>query len=82
MTEQIKQFEVLNEGDPGYPPYENQVQKNNRFIWDALRQPPKEALKPIQAGRLKGKTDINTTWPELIRHGLIAPLWVDIGLSL
>ena len=63
MTEQIKQFEVLNEGDPGYPPYpETQVQKNHRFIWDALRQPPKEALKPIQAGRLKGKTDINPQW--------------------
>ena len=63
MTENVKQFEVLNEGDQGYPPYpETQVQKNHRFIWDSLRQPPKEALKPIKAGRLKGKTDINPQW--------------------
>lgn len=31
-------------------------------IYSALRQPPPEALKPIQAGRLKGKSDINPMW--------------------
>lgn len=31
-------------------------------IWNAVKRPPKEALKPINAGRLKGKTDINPQW--------------------
>lgn len=60
MTEDQKQFKILKEGDPGHP--ETRVEKNNRFIWDALKQPPKEALKQIKAGRLKGKTDINPQW--------------------
>lgn len=35
---------------------------SNMKIWDAVKQPPKEALKAIGAGRLKGKTDINPQW--------------------
>lgn len=35
---------------------------DNLEIYNALRTPPKEALKPIQAGRMKGKTDINPMW--------------------
>jgi len=35
---------------------------NNMKIWDAVKQPPPEALREIQAGRLKGKTDINPQW--------------------
>jgi len=31
-------------------------------IYNALKQPPKDALRTIQAGRLKGKTDINPQW--------------------
>jgi hypothetical protein len=31
-------------------------------IWNKLRTPPKDALKPIIGGRLKGKSDINPTW--------------------
>jgi hypothetical protein len=31
-------------------------------LWNKLRTPPKEALSEIQAGRLKGKSDINPTW--------------------
>ena len=31
-------------------------------IWDKLRTPPPNALKSIQAGRLKGKSDINPQW--------------------
>lgn len=31
-------------------------------IWEQLRQTPKEAQKPIAAGRLKGFTDINPMW--------------------
>ena len=34
----------------------------NLEIWDALKQPPPEALKLIQGGRIKGKTDINPQW--------------------
>ncbi len=30
--------------------------------WDKLRQPPKEALKKITGGRLKGMTDISPIW--------------------
>lgn len=31
-------------------------------IYKALSQPPKSALREIQAGKLKGKTDINPQW--------------------
>lgn len=34
----------------------------NMEIYEAHRNPPKEALKPISAGRLKGMTDINPMW--------------------
>ena len=36
--------------------------KNCMDLWNKLKQPPKTALKPIAAGRLKGKTDINPQW--------------------
>ena len=35
---------------------------DNMKIWDAVKQPPPEALKTIQGGRLKGMTDINPQW--------------------
>jgi hypothetical protein len=31
-------------------------------IYESLAQPPKSALREIQAGKLKGKTDINPQW--------------------
>jgi len=34
----------------------------NMEIWDALKKPPQSALKMIQGGRLKGKTDISPQW--------------------
>ncbi len=34
----------------------------NMSIYDAVREVPAEAKKPIQAGRLKGMTDINPMW--------------------
>lgn len=34
----------------------------NLTIYNNLKTPPKEALRPIQAGRLKGKTDISPQW--------------------
>lgn len=35
---------------------------SNMRIYDAARKVPQEAMRPIQAGRLKGKTDINPMW--------------------
>jgi hypothetical protein len=35
---------------------------DNLKIWERVEQPPEWALKTIQAGRLKGKTDINPQW--------------------
>ncbi len=35
---------------------------SNLKIYDAVRNPPTTALKEIQAGRLKGKSDINPMW--------------------
>ena len=34
----------------------------NMDIYEHVRQCPQDALKPIQAGRLKGKSDINPMW--------------------
>lgn len=34
----------------------------NLDIYNNLKTPPAEALKPIKAGRLKGKTDISPQW--------------------
>jgi len=34
----------------------------NLDIYNSLKQPPPDALKTIQGGRLKGKTDINPQW--------------------
>ncbi len=38
------------------------VKGNNMALWDAVKQPPKDALKSIGAGRLKGMTDISPQW--------------------
>ena len=35
---------------------------NNLSIYDRIREDPKEAKKPIQAGRMKGMSDINPMW--------------------
>lgn len=35
---------------------------DNLHIYNAVRQPPAGALRAIQAGRLRGKTDINPMW--------------------
>ena len=36
--------------------------EQNLADWNALARPPATALREIQAGRLKGKTDINPQW--------------------
>lgn len=35
---------------------------NNLRYWNTFNQPPKTSLKTIEAGRLKGKSDINPQW--------------------
>lgn len=35
---------------------------SNLDIWDKVKQPPRDALKQIGGGRLKGMTDINPQW--------------------
>jgi ssDNA-binding Zn-finger/Zn-ribbon topoisomerase 1 len=35
---------------------------DNLKLWDALKAPPQEALKKIEAGRQKGKSNINAQW--------------------
>lgn len=35
---------------------------SNMDIYNVVRKPPAEALKPIEAGRLRGKSDINPMW--------------------
>jgi len=37
-------------------------EKDNMAIWQAVKQPPREALKTIAGGRLTGMTDINPQW--------------------
>jgi hypothetical protein len=36
--------------------------QDNMRIWNQIKQPPAEALKAIEGGRLKGMTDINPQW--------------------
>lgn len=36
--------------------------KDNLMYWDALKKPPKDALKTIKGGRLQGMTDVNPQW--------------------
>jgi len=38
------------------------VNAGNMRVWDRVRQPPKEALKQISGGRLRGMTDISPQW--------------------
>jgi len=35
---------------------------DNLKYWNTFNQPPRTALKQIEAGRMKGKTDINPQW--------------------
>jgi len=49
---------------------------NNMEIWDKVSQPPKTALKPINAGRLRGKTDINPQWRYQVMTDVFGPCGV------
>ena len=38
------------------------MENDNMKFWDLMKSVPKDRLKTIQAGRLKGKSDINPQW--------------------
>ena len=46
---------------------------DNLQIWNSFNQPPKSALKQIEAGRMKGKTDINPQWRMLAMTEAFGP---------
>ena len=50
---------------------------NNMDIYDQVRQCPQDALKPIQAGSLKGKSDINPMW----RIKMLTQLFGPVGIG-
>jgi hypothetical protein len=49
----------------------------NMKIWSQVKRPPKDALRQIQAGRLKGKSDINPQW----RFQAMTELFGPIGIG-
>lgn len=60
--------------------------------WNKMKQPPASALKQIQAGRLKGKSDINPQWRYQIMTEIygecgvgwkftVDKLWTEIGMD-
>jgi len=55
---------------------------NNMKTWNAVKQPPKSALREIQAGRLKGKSDINPQWRLEALTSLFGPCGVGWGYTI
>ena len=43
-------------------------------VWKKLESPPKDALKEIRGGRLKGKTDINPQWRYEVMTSVFGPI--------
>ena len=65
---------------------------DNMEIWGKLQNTPKEAQKPIDAGRLKGFTDINPMWRNKALTEFFGPCgfgwaydvvekWIEIGAA-
>lgn len=57
---------------------------DNMELYNAVRAVPQDAQKPIQAGRLKGKTDINPMWRIKVlteRFGPCGVGWYTDGVS-
>ena len=46
----------------------------NLEIWDKVSRPPASALKTIQAGRLKGMTDVNPQWRIKVMTEVFGPI--------
>jgi len=55
---------------------------SNMTIWDKLRTPHKDALKTIQAGRLKGMSDINPQWRLMAMTEQFGPIGVGWWYSV
>lgn len=53
------------------------AERDNLYIWNQVKACPKEAQKPIVAGRLKGKTDINPVW----RLRMLTELYGPCGIG-
>lgn len=51
-------------------------------IYDRLAKPPKDALRAIAAGRLKGKTDINPQWRYKAMTELFGPCGIGWKIAL
>lgn len=49
---------------------------DNLHYWNVLKDPPPDALKEIQAGRLRGKSDINPQWRLEAMTELFGPVGV------
>lgn len=65
---------------------------SNLDIWDKVCRPPKEALKQIGGGRLKGMTDVNPQWRYKVMTEVYGPIgtgwyyeidkmWTDKGVG-
>lgn len=50
---------------------------DNKRIWNRVCRPPEKVLKPIQAGRLKGKSDINPQW----RYEAMTEIFGPVGFG-
>lgn len=55
---------------------ENQIQADNLSIYEQVRTVPENALKKIEAGRLKGKSDINPMWRIKALTSLFGPVGI------
>lgn len=55
---------------------------NNKKIWDKCKRPPKHALKQIQAGTLKGMTDINPQWRYEVMTEMFGPCGTGWGYTV
>ena len=51
-------------------------------IWQKVARPPKEALKQIEGGRLKGKTDISPQWRLKVMTELFGPCGTTWGYTI
>ena len=54
----------------------------NKDIWDKLKTPPPSALRPIKAGRLKGKSDISPQWRYEIMTDVFGPCGIGWNFSI
>jgi hypothetical protein len=49
---------------------------SNMEIWNKVKKPPKDALKAIKGGRLKGMTDISPQWRYMVLTEIFGPCGV------